>query len=144
MLYTDLKIALMAGVVAYVYAVILIQPEHILGPAYRLLKKLLTRKNVVKEVHELPEEIARKKGDKYETITREVVKVSWLLKPLGGCELCTSGQLALWMYFIRWYLSHPFPTTLNILTSIPHLIFTICLSILITRILYLTIQKLSR
>lgn len=27
----------------------------------------------------------------------------WLFKPLGGCEYCFGGQLALWYYLIRHF-----------------------------------------
>ena len=34
----------------------------------------------------------------------------WFYKPIWGCELCFSGQLALWTYLISW-LSVNFNTT---------------------------------
>lgn len=30
----------------------------------------------------------------------------WFYKPIWGCELCISGQLALWTYLISWIASY--------------------------------------
>ena len=30
----------------------------------------------------------------------------WLSEPLGGCEYCVAGQMALWYYFYRYWTSY--------------------------------------
>lgn len=41
-------------------------------------------------------------------------KASWLAKPLGYCELCFAGQLALWV----WLEQNAFEYTHNIFTAL--------------------------
>lgn len=63
---------------------------------------------------------------------KEVYKESWFYKPLGGCYKCFTGQLALWAYLFHGKY------------NIGHHAFVVCLAILISIIIFLTIQKLSR
>jgi hypothetical protein len=49
----------------------------------------------------------------------------WLFKPLGGCNMCFAGQLALWFYLIKYFHSY------NLFEHI----FFICGAILIVMIL---------
>lgn len=32
----------------------------------------------------------------------------WAFKPLGGCNMCFGGQLALWYYLIKYFHSYNF------------------------------------
>lgn len=50
-------------------------------------------------------------------------KYAWIMKPIVECDLCVSGQISLWIYLIYF----PF--------SIVGLIFSICLTLLMTRTL---------
>jgi len=62
--------AIITGIVAWVFVIILIDEGMIFGKWYDLLNKL----------------------------------PDWIAKPLGKCEYCLSGQLALWYYlFYAWW-----------------------------------------
>ncbi len=140
----EFLIALMAAVIGYVYARILIQPEHILGPFWAWLKRKLTRHDYYPEIRELPEEIARLKGKEYESVRVDETREHWLLKPLGGCELCTAGQLCLWIFLYHWLILKLYLQFNSIFEAILNMIFTICLAILLTRLLALLVERLSR
>jgi len=36
------------------------------------------------------------------------IKYDFIFKPLGGCNLCFAGQLALWFYLIKHFHSYNF------------------------------------
>lgn len=36
----------------------------------------------------------------------ERIKYDWLYYPMGGCEKCFAGQLALWYYLIKHFASY--------------------------------------
>lgn len=114
---TSFQIAVLCAVVAYVHTEILIKPGHIFGGIWGRIKAMLTKE--VKVLIELPEELQGITEPEYHIEYRE----HWLYKPLGGCALCFSGQLSLW-YFL---FSQPF--------NLINLIFTVCLTILLTKIL---------
>ena len=81
----------------------------------------------------------------------------WFYKPVWGCQLCFSGQVALWIYFLNW-LSTNFNTnapfwrlvfffipkydieTFNVFLSV----FSVSLTILLTFLLTKTIKKLEK
>lgn len=45
----------------------------------------------------------------------------WFYKPIWGCELCISGQIALWTYVINWFCYSYFdrmPGTASLLMSL--------------------------
>lgn len=124
-----IKIAFMAAVIGYVYARVLIQPGEVLSWLYRFFQKHLTRQ-IELPAAEIPDELKEigfnKPGPK-KTKTVE----HWLLKPLGACEKCVSGQLALW-FFVGYSILQSYNCIIDCIFTIPKLIFTICLSILIT------------
>ena len=125
MLNSCFHIALVAAVIGYVYAEVLIKPGELLSFWWVFLERMFTYDvHTTKEV-ELPEEVALLKGRTTETI-RSTEKRTWLLlKPLGGCSKCVAGQLSLWAYLYLFHHQYSF-------TIFIHLIFTICLTILIT------------
>ena len=81
----------------------------------------------------------------------------WFYKPVWGCQLCFSGQVALWIYTFNW-ISTNFNTNapfwrLNYFFipkyDIQHFsiflgVFSVSLSILLTFILTKTIKKLEK
>ena len=97
------RIAILAAVIGFVYVTILTQPGHVLRWWYELLwdgyNKVFPPE---KESH---------------------YKYKWIMNPILECELCVSGQLALWIFL--------FTAPFNLI----NLIFCICLSILIAKIL---------
>lgn len=79
--------AIYIGITAWVFTMILIDPDMIFGKYGQLLQKL----------------------------------PDWLGKPLGLCEYCLAGQLALWYYLIaNWsdynVITHIFFVSIAILT----------------------------
>ena len=81
----------------------------------------------------------------------------WFYKPVWGCQLCFSGQVALWIYTLNW-ISTNFNTNAPfwrlIFFFIPKYdihtfsvflgVFSVSLSILLTFILTKTIKKLEK
>ena len=58
----------------------------------------------------------------------------WLHEPLGGCEYCVAGQMALWYYlYVNW-------SGYTIELAIPHILF-ITLSIFIVELINIWKQK---
>lgn len=118
-----ITVAAAVAVIAYVYAEILIKPDHLLGEFWQVITNIFTSTKEIKT--ELPQEIQEATGEKYSI---DLIKVeSKILKPLGGCVLCVSGQLSFW-YMI--YISFQ-KNTLNLL----EIIITICLTITLTKLL---------
>lgn len=113
----SLYIAFVCAVVAYVHTQVLIKPGHIFGWLWGRVKTAFTKKVEV-EV-QLPDELQGIAESEYRTEYKE----HWILKPLGGCALCFGGQLALWYTL----LTQPF--------HLINLIFTICLTILLIKVL---------
>ena len=81
----------------------------------------------------------------------------WFYKPVWGCQLCFSGQVALWIYTLNW-ISTNFNTNAPfwrlIFFFIPKYdintfsvffgVFSVSLSIILTFILTKTIKKLEK
>lgn len=137
MMLLSLEIAVKAAVIGYVYAAILIQPGEILHWLFRIFQKLLTTKEII--TIDPPEELI----GKVPATKREIIKEHWLLKPLGGCEKCTAGQISFWLFlyasiFQKYYL---YNDSIFVITN--H-VFTICLTILITILIKRLFQKLNR
>lgn len=86
-----LELSVVCAIISYVYCELLIKPGHILNVPFEWLKRKLTYKVMVK--YDLPE-FAQKDGKLYDEIEEE--RTHWLIKPLGDCSICFSGQLALW------------------------------------------------
>lgn len=107
-LITAVSIGTAAGIMGSVYVFKLTQPDHILGGWARVLT------NAVRWV------IAKTTKDEWKRQERE----SYWLKPVLSCELCVSGQIALWswVYILFHYFSF-FTLTFG-------LIFCICQAIL--------------
>ena len=97
------SIGLMAGICGFVYVTILTQPGQILS----FWKTWLWNRYM---------SIFGRNEDKFH-------KYKWIMNPIVECELCVSGQIALWTLI--------FPVLLNILIPV----FCICLSILIAKLL---------
>lgn len=133
MLFTCIVIAVKAAVLGYTYAEILIQPGEILHWLYRFFQRLLTRKEIVPGA-EVPEEL---QDFGIEVKEREIIHEHWLLKPLGACAKCVSGQIALWL-FLTEAIIHSYYSDYNCIFTVANHLFTICLAIIITRL----IQKL--
>lgn len=123
------KLALISAIIGYVYALVLVQPGEALGWLFSFLKKRLTKKEIV-EGAEIPEEL---KGLSVRS-EKIVYHEHWLLKPLGACEKCVSGQIAMWLFLRQSIIGHYYLNNDTIFVIINH-IFTICLSILLTLIL---------
>lgn len=68
-------------------------------------------------------------SDLLDDLERANKKATWITKPLGNCNLCFSGQLALW-------------TSLSM--NLKELIIFICITILFTNIITLSIKKLRQ
>lgn len=113
------QIAILCAVVAYVHTSVLIKPGHIFGGVWARIKSFLTKEEKI--LVELPEELQGITEPEYHIEYKE----HWLLKPLGGCALCFGGQLSLWYYIF----TQPF--------NLINLIFSVCLTILLTKILLL-------
>lgn len=74
------------AVIAFTYAVILVEPEEILERFYKLIYKLA---NKTKSECEPP-------------------KFRWWFKPVIDCEKCVAGQIALWYYLIKYRSAYNF------------------------------------
>lgn len=98
MLTTAASIGIASGVIGAVYVLILTEPGQVLS----WWKDLL---------HNTYDKIFKFDSPAWH-------KYKWILNPIVDCELCVSGQFALWTYII----TQPF--------HIFGLIFSICLSIL--------------
>ncbi|CAG5001953.1 hypothetical protein DYBT9275_02774 [Dyadobacter sp. CECT 9275] len=101
-LLNAVSISLIASVIAFVYVTILTQPGHVLSWWKRFVWDAY---GIVIKTQEQQE------------------KYLWVLNPILECELCVSGQLALWLFI--------FTIPFNLIG----IIFSICLSILLTKIL---------
>lgn len=121
-----LQIAVTAAIIGYVYAAILIQPGEALHWLYSLFRKYLTKTTIVDT--DVPEEL---RGIPGVVSHKEEVKEHWLLKPLGACEKCVSGQLAFWIFLLHQKIEYYYSGYDSIFTVINH-IYTICLAILLT------------
>lgn len=92
--------ALQIGVIAYVYAEILVEPGQILFWLKYFLKRWLVRRVKVRVAEHIPEVLANDEEfmkthePKFEYIEVE----RWLYKPLIGCSKCVAGQASLWVY----------------------------------------------
>lgn len=91
-------------VMGYVYAELLISEGHILHPLYKFFEKKLTRQVQRELPDHTPDEVRQMAGYVYKPIYKIEEKKHWLLKPLGGCVYCTTGQLCLWALLIRTFL----------------------------------------
>lgn len=90
--------AIIAGIVGYVFASILIDDDMILGWYSRFLRKLRYERRVIPD---------------------------WIYKPLGGCCICFTGQLAVWYYLF---------TRISEYSAVDHVAF-VCIAILTSHIL---------
>lgn len=97
------SVATAAGVSGFVYVTILTQPGQILAGWKSFLENAYIKI--------------------FGWETESYFKYRWIMKPLVECELCVSGQLALWLFL--------FPFLFKVFS----LIFCICLSILIAKLL---------
>lgn len=95
------SVAIVATVTAFVYVTILTQPDQFLG-----WWKVFLHNTYIK--------ITGWETDRYHNY-------KWVLKPIVDCELCVSGQMALWLMV--------FPSLMQIFLPI----FSICLTILLTK-----------
>jgi hypothetical protein len=84
-LYVHLFAITIAGI-SFVYTQILIKPDHILGGWWKWLKSIFTTQEKVETL----------RGTAYQD------KEHWILKPLGGCIYCHSGQMALWIWLLHF------------------------------------------
>jgi hypothetical protein len=107
-LITAVSIGIASGVMGSVYVFKLTQPGHILGGWARVLT------NVVRYI------ISKTTNDEWKRTERE----EYWLKPVLTCELCVSGQIALWTWVYTLFYSFSFfSVTFG-------LIFCICQAIL--------------
>lgn len=97
------SVAIAAGVSGFVYVTVLTQPGQILAGWKTFLENTYIK-------------ITGWETDRY-------FRYRWVMKPIVECELCVSGQLALWLFLV--------PALLKVFS----LIFCICLSILIAKLL---------
>lgn len=126
-----LQIALISAVIGYTYSAVLIQPGEALHWLYRIFRYFLTRKEIKKGA-EIPEELQGRVGYKPpKVIETEITHEHWLLKPLGACEKCTSGQVAMWLFLGHSIIDKYYLNNISIFVIVNH-IFTICLAILLT------------
>lgn len=102
MLLIAASLGIAAGVIGSAWVLILTEPGQVFG----WLKVWLYDK-----VYDITSKFTKDPAVQYKWET-------YLLNPIVGCELCVSGQIALWTYLI----TQPF--------HIFGLIFSICLSIL--------------
>lgn len=137
MFLLSIKVAVMAAIIGYVYAEVLIQPGEALNWFYRILLKLLTKKTIEKSA-EVPEELIGKVPQPTE---KEIETKHWLLKPLGDCSKCVSGQLAFWI-FLFYPLQLKFYFNYNCTFTLVYHLFTICLAILLTITLKQALMRL--
>lgn len=97
------SIGVSSGIMGVVYVLILTQPGQVLSWWSKL-------------IHNTYDKIFVRDSDRW-------FKYDWILKPILTCELCVSGQIALWSFiFFALFPLHVF--------NIFGLIFCICLSIL--------------
>lgn len=105
MFLMSISFGVMAGVIGYVYAVILTKPDMILAKWKLFLFNTYDRITGIE--------------------TPLNYKFRWVLKPLVECEACVAGQIAFWTFVcLVPFISNYFL----------FLAFTVCLAILITQI----------
>lgn len=97
-LLTAASIGVASGVIGAIYVLVLVTPGNVLD----------WWKNLIHDTYDKIFKFNSANWHKYK----------WILKPIVDCELCVSGQIALWTYLF----TQPF--------HIFGLIFSICLSIL--------------
>lgn len=134
--------ALLVGVIAFVYSQVLIRPDHVLHRPFEWLRRKLTRIEIQEEEFEIPEELSLTGFPEKDTRRIETRHESPLLKPLGGCLLCTAGQFAFWFFLLQLHVTRLwvlYPT--QILFTLINLIFSVCLSILTALLLQRLLQK---
>lgn len=127
---------------AWVYVNVLIKPGHILAPWFKFLGKIFTttilmpRVDPPKEVLEDPEYQKMISDPNYKPpAPLYQVKRSWILKPLGDCIYCTTGQLTLWAVSIYLFLPDAWPQGVDIIWTAWSIVTSICFSILLVEIL---------
>ncbi len=142
LLLLALHAASVGTVVAYAYTQVLIQPGHLLHRPFGWLRNKLTRVEIREEVADLPEEFVRAGHPAQQMRRTEIRHESFLLKPLGGCLLCTAGQASFWTAVLFGFAAGIYPETISQFLLITfHLFFSICLSIILTLLLQRLLQK---
>lgn len=131
-------LALQCAVVAYVYSEILISHGHIMYPFHKWLTAMLTKEEEIPVPDNTPAEVKAMPGYKPITLRKHIITKSPLLKPLGDCPLCMSGQLMLWCFIANLFTLPVF------ITLLCNLIFTICFAILLTLVFKKGIEKWGR
>lgn len=86
---TAVSIGTGSGIMGAVYVLLLTKPGHILGPWKRW---------VVNGVHYLAAKAIKDDMKAYDT-------AEYILKPIVTCELCVSGQIALWTFVITQHFN---------------------------------------
>lgn len=108
--FISILIAICSAICGFVYIRVLQQPEHILGWWHKLLTKIFNN----------DKRFAQGKQE------------YWLYTILGGCEVCNTGQIALWSY--GWFAfrsgTYQLPLTLDMVSAVMFHVFTICCAIL--------------
>jgi hypothetical protein len=126
-------IGLKCSIIGFVYSEILIQQGHLLHGFHQWLTRKLTTEHTQTLPDNTPEEVKKMPGYVYLPVKKVIVTKHWILKPLGDCALCFTGQLALWSfiydYNIKPYLT---PSVSHFIYMLASLIFLISLSILLT------------
>lgn len=96
-IYIHLFAFTIAGI-SFVYTQILIQPDHILGGWWKWINEKLTTSYDVPVIKRDP----LTGSNVMVGHSSKEKKIEWLLKPLGGCIYCNSGQLALWLWLLHF------------------------------------------
>lgn len=134
--------ALAVALVAVTWAVVLVDTGMLLEPVQRWLRAKYQLWHLVEWVAKMSKRLAddlgapRKPSEFYnqftERYTRDGIQYlddRWWWKPLWGCYRCVAGQLALWAYPLRCWLS-PLPYS-----PWQHLL-TVCAAIFLASLLH--------
>lgn len=130
-MFANLDIPIVAAVIAFVYVVILMEPDMILAPWYLFLKEQIYKCRCVWPFNWHPGCRHECNAHPFYPLHNKIANV--IFKLTADCERCIAGQAALW-----WYLFRVQARCLQY-NFIEHL-FLICLAIFATAIL----QKIYR
>jgi hypothetical protein len=96
-----IQLIIQCAIVGFVYSELLITEGHILYPLYRFMEKKLTRRIKTELPDNVPAEVKNMPGYTYTPVYRIVEKRHWLLKPLGECPYCMTGELTAFVFVLR-------------------------------------------
>ncbi len=117
-MFSHIEVPIAAGVIAFVYAVVLTEPDMLLAPWYRFIHKLVFKCRNIIFWHPSCTYNCEGSPKHYRPLHNKIAVT--ILKLLIDCDRCIAGQLTLW-----WYLF-----TVRPYNFMQHLFF-VCIAIFV-------------